>query len=75
MQYSLTKSCPEGKGMDEGDIVTAILLAEEKTGDLKILGKLYQPWPHVLRRQEPSGAEGRFTFPSLCILAEVYRMS
>lgn len=31
--------------MDEGDIVTTIIPAEEKTGDLKILGKLYQPWP------------------------------
>ncbi len=45
MRYSLTKPCPEGKGMDEGDIVTTIIPAEEKTGDLKILGKLYQPWP------------------------------
>ncbi len=45
MRYSLTKPCPEGKGMDEGDIVTTIVPADEKTGDLKIVGKLYQPWP------------------------------
>lgn len=45
MQYSLTKACPEGKGSDAGDIVTTIVPTDEKAGDLKILGKLYQPWP------------------------------
>jgi TonB family protein len=45
MTYSLTKACPEGKGMDQGDIVTTIVPTEEHEGDLKILGKLYQPWP------------------------------
>jgi TonB family protein len=45
MTYSLTKACPEGKGMDQGDIVTTIVPTEEREGDLKILGKLAQPWP------------------------------
>jgi TonB family protein len=45
MSYSLTKPCPEGKGSDAGDIVTTIVPTEEKVGDLKIIGKLYQPWP------------------------------
>ena len=45
MRYSLTKPCPEGKGWDAGDIVTTIVPTDEKEGDLKILGKLYQPWP------------------------------
>jgi TonB family protein len=45
MTYSLTKACPEGKGMDQGDIVTTIVPTEEHEGDLKILGKLYQPLP------------------------------
>jgi TonB family protein len=45
MTYSLTKACPEGKGTDQGDIVTTIVPTEEQEGDLKILGKLYQPWP------------------------------
>jgi hypothetical protein len=45
MTYSLTKACPEGKGMDHGDIVTTIVQTEEHEGDLKILGKLAQPWP------------------------------
>lgn len=43
--YTLTKACPEGKGMDQGDIVTTMVPTEEHPGDLKILGKLYQPWP------------------------------
>jgi TonB family protein len=43
--YSLTKACPEGKGMDAGDIVTTIVPTDEKEGDLRIIGKLYQPWP------------------------------
>lgn len=29
----------------EGDIVTELVPADEKTGDLEIVGKLYQPWP------------------------------
>jgi TonB family protein len=45
MSYSLTKPCPEGKGSDAGDIVTTIVPTEEKVGDLKIIGKPYQPWP------------------------------
>jgi TonB family protein len=45
MRYGLTKACPEGRGSDVGDIVTTIVPTDEKAGDLKILGKLYQPWP------------------------------
>ena len=45
MTYRLTKACPEGKGSDQGDIVTTIVPTEEHEGDLKILGKLAQPWP------------------------------
>lgn len=45
MTYRLTKPCPEGKGWDQGDIVTTIVPAEEHEGDLKIVGRLYQPWP------------------------------
>jgi TonB family protein len=46
MKYSLTKACPEGKGYDAGDIVVTIVPTNaEKVGGLKILGKLYQPWP------------------------------
>ena len=45
MRYSLTKACPDGKGWDVGDIVTTIVPTEEHEGDLKILGKLYQPSP------------------------------
>jgi len=45
MTYSVTKACPEGKRMDQGDIVTTIVPTEEHEGDLKILDKLYQPWP------------------------------
>src|SRR5271167_3782674 len=45
MRYRLTKACPEGRGSDVGDIVTTIVPIDEKAGDLKILGKLYQPWP------------------------------
>jgi TonB family protein len=46
MKYSLTKTCPEGKGSDAGDIVVTIVPTNaEKVGDLKILGKLHQPWP------------------------------
>jgi TonB family protein len=45
MRYSLTKACPEGNGSDAGDVVTTIVPTDEKAGDLKILGKLYQPWP------------------------------
>jgi TonB family protein len=46
MRYGLTKACPEGKGSDAGDMVVTIVPANaEKVGDLKILGKLYQPWP------------------------------
>jgi TonB family protein len=45
MRYSLTKPCPEGKGWDAGDIVTTIVPTDEKEGNLKILGKLSQPWP------------------------------
>jgi len=33
------------KGSDQGDIVTTIVPTEENVGDLKILGKLAQPWP------------------------------
>jgi TonB family protein len=45
MTYNLTKACPEGKGSDQGDIVTTIVPTDEREGDLKILGKLNQPWP------------------------------
>lgn len=45
MGYSLTKPCPEGKGSDAGDIITTIVPTDEKAGDLKIIGKLYQSWP------------------------------
>jgi len=45
MRYSLTKPCPEGKGFDAGDIVMTIVPTDEKPGDLKIVGKLSQPWP------------------------------
>jgi TonB family protein len=45
MTYSLTKACPEGKGMDGGDIITTIVATEEHEGDLKILGKVAQPRP------------------------------
>jgi TonB family protein len=45
MTYSLTKACPEGKGSDQGDIVTTIVPTEEHEGDLKILGNLAQPRP------------------------------
>jgi TonB family protein len=46
MSYGLTKGCPEGKGMDAGDIVVTIVPTNaEKVGDLKILGNLYQPRP------------------------------
>lgn len=46
MRYFLTKACPEGKGSDAGDIVvTMVPTNAEKVGDLKILGKLNQPWP------------------------------
>jgi|ERR1035438_3544950 TonB family protein len=45
MQYSLTKACPEGNGSDVSEIVTTIVPTEEKPGDLKIVRKLYHPWP------------------------------
>jgi TonB family protein len=45
MTYSLTKGCPEGKGTDQGEIVTTIVPTEEQEGNLKILGKVNQPWP------------------------------
>jgi TonB family protein len=45
MTYNLTKPCPEGKGWDQGVIVTTIVPTDEHEGDLKILGKLNQPWP------------------------------
>jgi TonB family protein len=45
MTYSLTEACPQGKGMDGGDIITTIVPTEEHAGDLKILGKLAQPRP------------------------------
>jgi TonB family protein len=50
MGYSLTKPCPDGgKGMDAGDIKVDIgtgRVIEGEQGDaLKIVGKLYQPWP------------------------------
>lgn len=45
MTYSLSKPCPEGKGWDQGDIVTTIVPTEEHEGDLKIPGKVAQPWP------------------------------
>ena len=46
MRYSLTKACPEGKGSDAGDIVVTIVPADdEPLGNLKIVGKLYQPSP------------------------------
>ena len=43
--YNLTGSCPEGKGSDQGDIVTTIVPTEEHADNLKILGKVCQPWP------------------------------
>ncbi|HXN50824.1 MAG TPA: energy transducer TonB [Candidatus Acidoferrum sp.] len=46
MSYSLTKACPEGKGSDAGDIVVTIVPTDdEQLGNLKIIGRLYQPWP------------------------------
>src|SRR6266404_8150940 len=50
MGYSLTKPCPDGsKGSDAGDIKVDIgtgRVVEGEQGDaLKIVGKLYQPWP------------------------------
>lgn len=50
MSYRLTKPCPDGgKGMDEGDIKVDIgtgRVIEGEQGDaLRIVGKLYQPWP------------------------------
>lgn len=46
MTYRLTKACPEGKGTDAGDIVVTITPTNAaKAGDLKILGKLFQPSP------------------------------
>jgi TonB family protein len=46
MFYSMTKACPEGKGSDVGDIVvTTVPSKAQKPGDLKIIGKLIQPWP------------------------------
>lgn len=45
MRYSLTKACPEGKGSDTGEIITTIVPTDEKAGDLKIIGELYQPQP------------------------------
>jgi len=56
MTYSLTKACPDGKGMDVGDIVTTIVPTEDHEGDLKILGKLFQPSP---RYPEAARAERR----------------
>ena len=35
----------EFRSATEGDIVTTIVLSGEKPGDLRIVGKLYQPWP------------------------------
>jgi hypothetical protein len=31
--------------IQEGDIVTTIVPTDEETGDLEIVGELYQPWP------------------------------
>lgn len=45
MTYRLTKPCAEGKGMDQGEIVTTVAPYEEREGNLKILEKLYQPKP------------------------------
>ncbi len=46
MRYCLTKPCPGGKGYDAGDIVVTIVPTNgEKVGDLKIVGKVYQPQP------------------------------
>ena len=46
IKYSLTKACPEGKGYDAGEIVVTIVPTHAETvGDLRILGKLDQPWP------------------------------
>src|ERR1035438_136486 len=45
MQYNLTKACPEGKTSDAGEVITTIVPADQKPGDLKIVCKLYQPWP------------------------------
>jgi TonB family protein len=58
MQYSLTKACPEGKGMDVGDIVTTVVPTDEKEGNLRIVGKVSQPWPpypEVARAQRRQG--------------------
>ncbi len=45
MNYNLTKPCPEGKGSDVGDIVTAIAPIDGDKAGLKILDRSYQPWP------------------------------
>jgi TonB family protein len=50
MRYSLSKPCPDGsKGMDNGDITVDVgtgHVVEGEQGDaLKIVGKLYEPWP------------------------------
>lgn len=58
MTYSLTKACSEGKGTDAGDIVTTIVPMDEKKGDLKIVGKLFQPrpaYPEVARAERRRG--------------------
>ena len=62
MRYGLTKACPEGRGSDVGDIVTTIVPTDEKAGDLKILGKLYQPLAS-LSRGGKGGAAARAALP------------
>lgn len=64
MTYSLTKPCPDGgKGMDAGDIkvdIGAGSVVEGEQGDaLKIIGKLYQPWPPYPERARSEWRRGQ----------------
>jgi len=59
MTYSLTKTCPEGKGWDAGNIVTTIVPTDEKEGDLRIVGKLNQPWPPYPELARAQGRRGQ----------------
>ena len=59
----LVEDCASGQSLiqelrsatREGDIVTTIVPTDEKAGDLKIVGKLYQPqppYPEATRNEE-----------------------
>jgi len=61
--------------MDQSDIVTTIVPTDEKTGDLRIVGKLYQPWPPHPDAARNARRRGSFTFPSLWTQMEVCRGS